>query len=227
MKRWMVGLAVISPLWISSTAAQTAPTKAAPAKAAAPTKAAPAKSATFTSNQGYSITPPKGWTTDRSGLLGTEVIFMAKPKNGFAANMSVAMTKTRSGETIQQSRAGIDQAYPRMFNRFKWIGRGYTTVNGAPALVHTANHSMGTPPRRIWVHQVMAFKNGLMYAFTCTALDRDRNLYKATFDNALKSIRWTKRSVAPTPAPTPTLTPRTRVGRGRVAQAECDGTYAL
>ena len=137
--------------------------------------AAPATAAPFTSSKGYSITPPKGWTANRSGTMGTDAMFIAKPKNGVTANINVVVTKAAPGDTIQAARAQINQTYPRLFNQFKWIARGNTTVDGAPALFNTVNYSIGTPPHRMWAHQIVALKNGMLYSFTCTTLNKDKH----------------------------------------------------
>ena len=73
-----------------------------PAQAA---PATPAKTATFASKHGYSITPPKGWATNRSGLMGTDVIFIAKPKSGSTATITITVKLASPGETLEQTRA--------------------------------------------------------------------------------------------------------------------------
>ena len=177
----------------------------------APATTAPGVDAAFTSQQGYSITPPSGWATHRSGqtettgavgvvgAVGADVVFLSRPRNGFAANITVVVTRV-DNDTLETARAQIDQEYPRIFNQFEWIERGNTMVDGVPALTNTATYTMeipGTTPRRLWMHQIMALNNGLFYVFTCTALDEYRSTFQPTFDDALKSIRWTRRNSAP------------------------------
>jgi hypothetical protein len=147
---------------------------------------------TYSSKKGYTIAAPAGWKVDSSGLMGTDLVLMAKPQNGFAANLNVVVTAASPGQTLAQGHSYITQTYPRLFNNYKKLAQGNTTIGGVPAISVTATHSMGTPPRTLRMHQVIAIRRGSIYTFTCTAANADYAKFDAAFKSALKSVKWKK-----------------------------------
>jgi hypothetical protein len=147
---------------------------------------------TYSSKRGYTIVAPASWNVDSSGMMGTDLIIIAKPHNGFSANLNVVVAPASAGQTLAQGRKYIDQAYPRMFNNYKRLAQGNTSLGGVPAITITATHAMGTPPRTLRMHQAIALKNGAVYTFTCTAGNADYARFDAAFKSALKSIKWKK-----------------------------------
>ena len=154
--------------------------------------AKPKAAQAFQSAKNYSITPPAGWTTNKSGLMGTDVIFMAPPAKQYAANINVVVVPAAPGETLEKGAVQINQVLPRAMNGFKKLSQGYGTLGGVRSLSITANHKMGTPPRLLWMKQTYVLRKGQTYTFTCTALAENHAQYKAAFDAALKSVRWRK-----------------------------------
>jgi hypothetical protein len=147
---------------------------------------------TYSSKRGYTIVAPAGWNVDGSGTMGTDLIMIAKPRNGFSANLNVVVAPASPGQTLAQGQAYISQAYPRLFNNYKKIAQGRTSLGGVPALSLTATHAMGTPPRTLRMHQAIALKGGSVYTFTCTAANADYAKFDAAFKSALKSVKWKK-----------------------------------
>jgi hypothetical protein len=147
---------------------------------------------TYSSKRGYTVAVAAGWNVDSSGMMGTGLIMMAKPHKGFSANLNVVVAPAPTGQTLAQGRAYINQAYPGMFNNYKKLAQGNTSLGGVPAITITATHAMGTPPRTLRMHQAIALKNGTVYTFTCTAANADYAKFDAAFKAALKSVKWKK-----------------------------------
>lgn len=140
----------------------------------------------------YSISAPRGWQVDTSGTMGTDMIVIAKPYKGFTANLNVVVAPASPGQTLAQGRKYIDQTYPRLFNSYKKLAQGSMSLGGVPAITITATHAMGTPPRTLRMHQVIALRGGSIYTFTCTAANADYARFDAAFKSALKSVKWKK-----------------------------------
>ena len=140
----------------------------------------------------YLISAPRGWQVDSSGTMGTDMILIAKPYKGFSANLNVVVAQAGPGQTLAQGRKYIDQTYPRMFSNYKKLAQGSTSLNGVPVITVTASHAMGTPPRTLRMHQVIALRRGYIYTFTCTAANADYARFDAAFKAALKSVKWKK-----------------------------------
>lgn len=146
----------------------------------------------FRSAKGYTITPPANWHLEKSGFMGTDVVFYAQPMHNFAANINVVVTKAPPKANLESGLVVLNAMYPHVFTGYKRLAQGYTSVDGTRAFYNTALQKPGTPPRQLRMHQVVALKNGLNYTFTCTCLATDYAQSSAAFATALKSIRWTK-----------------------------------
>jgi len=146
---------------------------------------------THTSKKGYSVAIPKGWTVDTSKMMGTDVIFLAKPLNSFRANLNVITTPS-NGQTLAQVKAQINSTYPGVFNTYKKLAQGNTKIGGFTALYLTATHKTGSPNKLLRMHQVFVLRKGSAYIFTCTASNADYAKSDAAFEMALASVKWTK-----------------------------------
>jgi hypothetical protein len=147
---------------------------------------------TYSSNRGYTITTPTGWNVDSSGMMGTDFTMVARPHNGFSANLNVVVVRASAGETLADGRKIIDQTHPRFFNNYKKLAQGSTSLGGVPAITLTATQEMGTPPRTLRMHQAIALRHGAVYTFTCTAANADYAKFDVGFQSALKSVKWKK-----------------------------------
>jgi len=63
-----------------------------------------AQSKPFTSAKGYSATPPAGWRVNKSGMVGSDVIFVAPPNRGFNSSLNVVVVTSSPGETLEEGR---------------------------------------------------------------------------------------------------------------------------
>jgi len=143
------------------------------------------------SAKGYSITPPAGWTMHQNGIMGADMFVAAPPAKGYAANINVVIVPAAPGETLEKDAVKIPQMMPRVLSGYKKLSHSYGTLGGLRALTITANHKMGTPPRLLWMKQVLVLRKGQAYVFTCTALHENHADYRGAFETALKSVRWT------------------------------------
>lgn len=146
----------------------------------------------FSSPRGYTMTPPAGWQMEKSGVLGTDVIFHAPPWHGFSAMLNAVVDKAPPGATLDNALTHMNAVYPRIFKGYKRLEQGRVTLDGVKAFVTIANYKAGTPLRLLRMQQIAALKNGQIYIFTCTCLAADYPHFRATFSAALKSIHWTK-----------------------------------
>ena len=149
-----------------------------------------ARAATVKSARGYSISAPDGWRVVK-GAMGTDLILMAKPTNGFQPNVNVVVRQAPRGVGLLQGRTDFEKSYQRLFADFKWMGRGTTKVGGETALSNTASYSMGTPARKIFMHHVVTVHRGNVYSFTGTSLLSQRAALAPQFAAAFRTIKWT------------------------------------
>lgn len=146
----------------------------------------------FQSAKGYTLTPPTGWQMEKSGVVGTDVLFHAPPLHGFSAMLNAVVDTAPPGATIDNALTHMNMVYPRIFKGYKKLIQGTTTVDGTKALVTVATYQAGKPLRPLRMQQVVALKNGQLYIFTGTCLAADYSQSSAALNAALKSIHWTK-----------------------------------
>lgn len=146
----------------------------------------------FQSTKGYSITPPARWNLNGSGVMGTDVVIAAPPAKNYAAHLNIVVIKAAPGETLEADLPKINAAMPKTLNSYKRVSQKITSIGGVRALETVATHKIGTPPRKLWMHQTLVLLNGQGYTFTCTALDGNHKTYEPAFKAMLKSVRWKK-----------------------------------
>jgi len=121
--------------------------------------------ATYRSANGYTISPPAGWTTSK-GMMGSEVVFM----NPTRENINVVVQAVPRGTTIEKARTDTITLLRRMMTGYK----------------------LGSPPQKLRALQAFALRGGKLYVFTCTAHQATYARFAGTFQNVLRSVRWTK-----------------------------------
>jgi hypothetical protein len=144
----------------------------------------------YTSEQGYTIGVPKGWTS-RKGKGMYDVFINADPEDDFAANLNVVVTPQSPGETLETLPTYLASELSQQFASYKNLSEGYTTVAGERAYTHTATCQFGAPLRTFRLTQAIVLKDGKEYVFTCTSLDSNHAHYESTFQEMLHSIKWT------------------------------------
>ncbi len=143
--------------------------------------------APYRSANGYTITPPAGWTTSH-GTPGTEVVFMSKTRE----NINVVTVAVPKSVTLEQARAAGVAQMRRVMTNYKVLGQGYTTLGGQRAAVLVSGYMLSQPPIKVRAYQAFAIHNGKLVAFTCTAREATFGKYNSAFMGALSSVRWTK-----------------------------------
>ncbi len=143
--------------------------------------------ATYRSANGYTISPPAGWTTSK-GMMGSEVVFM----NPTRENINVVVQAVPRGTTIEKARTDTITLLRRMMTGYKVLGQGTTTLGGARALTLSSAYQLGSPPQKLRALQAFALRGGKLYVFTCTAHQATYARFAGTFQNVLRSVRWTK-----------------------------------
>lgn len=148
-----------------------------------------AQAAPFVSAKGYSVTPPAGWSANKSGVMGTDVIIFTRAPGGFAPNLNVVITPAQPGQTLAQGQAQIAQVYPRLFTQFYMVKTGQEALGGQPALLVVGTYLQGA--QRLSMRQDLVVKNGKVYTFTCTSPVSVQAKYGPAFAQLLHSVRWT------------------------------------
>lgn len=146
------------------------------------TSAAPYKSA-----NGYTITPPKGWTTSNA-TAGTEVVFMSPTRE----NLNVVSQQVPKGTTMEQARAQSIVLLRRVMTKYKVLGQGTSTLGGQRALTLTSGYVLNQPSQKLRAYQEFTIRSGRLFVFTCTAREAVYPKFAAKFRGMLSSVRWTK-----------------------------------
>lgn len=146
-----------------------------------------ASAATYRSANGYTITPPAGWTTNK-GMMGSEVVFMGPTRE----NINVVSQAVPRGTTLEKARADSIVLLRRMMAGYKVLGQGATTLGGSRALTLTSGYQLGSPPMKLRAFQAFALRGNRLYVFTCTSREATYSRYTATFQKTMRSVRWTR-----------------------------------
>ena len=144
-----------------------------------------------TSPNGYSLTPPPGWSADQSGKVpGNDLTLFTKPDGDFEIKFGVRIGKASRGMTLPRIRQAINKTYPLHFSHWKGISQSSSTLGGMQDLETTAICFLGSPARQVRLHQVLVIKNGRLYFFTAGFPEEDHAQYDKTFVDILHSVRW-------------------------------------
>lgn len=146
-----------------------------------------ASAAPYKSANGYTITPPKGWTTNNA-TAGTEVVFMSPTRE----NLNVVSQQVPKGTTMEQARAQSIVLLRRMMTNYKVLGQGSATLGGQRALSLTSGYTLSQPPQKLRAYQEFTIRKGRLFVFTCTAREATYPKFAAAFRATLASVRWTK-----------------------------------
>jgi hypothetical protein len=165
--------------------------QAASTDSSAPKSAQAAADGAVLSGSGYKITAAKGWKDGAAAAPKTvDLVIAAAPKEQFAANLNVVVVPATPGETLQAAKKQLPIVYPRSFTQYVQLKQGDITVDGTPGMTNTANHTAGSPPHTLWMHQAFFIKGGKVYTLTCTALDSNHAEYEADFNAMIQSLKW-------------------------------------
>lgn len=184
-----------SPTPPTATLPSPAPTEEGFAEPAPIPVAPPAPGAvvsgTYTHADGFSLTPPSGWTSDESGTLGTKVIFRAPATDQgtggpFTANVTVVVEEAGS-TTLDEAMTAAKEAGALLVNYRLIDDARAVTSAGLPAHILGGTFKEGGTIRN---KQLIVIVDGKKYAITGTALAAawETHAYNATFDAALTSF---------------------------------------
>lgn len=146
-----------------------------------------AQAATYKSANGYSFTPPAGWT-QRKAFMGSEVLYI----HSSGSNLNVVSRAMPAGVTLAQIRAASFAQLRKAMTGYQLVSQGNTRLGGGAAGFIDSTYLMGTPAQKMRAYQVYALRGGKLYVFTCTARNALYPKYKATFQKTLNSLRWTR-----------------------------------
>ncbi len=146
----------------------------------------------FTSPSGYQIQPAKGWRTDKSGIVNTDVALLAPTNNDFAANLTVKVLPIAENETLDADKGIGNDIFPRMFKDYHLVSQETKNLDGVPALWTVSTYHTVQPALSLRMRRVEAIKDGVVYYFTATELDTNKSKSDQAITDMLKSIKWTK-----------------------------------
>lgn len=150
-------------------------------------------SAAAINGSAYQVTPATGWQQiGNNAASGVELMLASPAVDGFAPNLNVVVVPATPGETLENDKAQMAVMFPKMFTNYAQVGQGDITVGGLPAFYNTSTSDSGTPPQRLWTHQVFVLKNNQAYTFTCSTLDSNHSDQEGVFQSMIQSVRWTK-----------------------------------
>jgi len=149
-----------------------------------------ARAAPFVSPHGYTLAPAPGWTVNRSGMMGTDVLVYIRVPGGFAPNLNVVITAAPPGGRLDTALPQIKAVYPRMFTGFQMGQTGYGMLGGVRALTLTGTYQQGA--NRLSMRQAIAIHSGHVYTFTGTVPVSMQARYAPAFTQMLGSVRWGK-----------------------------------
>ena len=152
----------------------------------------PAQAAPTKSTKGYSLQAPAGWKLQKPGPMASDMMIMAAPRNGFAANINVVVTPRENGMTLEGAKTQLPAMYRKMFTSFKLIGQKTIPFQGGRALQIDATYQMGSPAKTIRLQQIAALHGKSAFIFTATVLNADFKTYQPRFKSIFDSVRWTK-----------------------------------
>lgn len=142
---------------------------------------------TYKSANGYTITPPAGWTTSKA-VAGTEVMFLSPTRE----NINVVSQAVPKGTTMEQARTQSIALLKRMMKNYKAIAQSSSKLGGQRALTLTSAYTLSDPPQQLRAYQVFTIRNNKLFVFTCTAKLETYAKYYSTFKASLNSVRFTK-----------------------------------
>ena len=151
-----------------------------------------AQAAPIKSKKGYSLQAPAGWKVQSPGPIGSDIMVMAAPRNGFAPNVNAVVTPKQANMTLAGAKAQLPGMYRKMFTGFKLIGQKNIPFAGGQALQIDATYAMGSPAKTIRLQQVVTLHGNNAYIFTATVLNGDYKTYQPRFKAIFDSVRWTK-----------------------------------
>lgn len=143
--------------------------------------------APYKSPNGYTVTPPAGWTTSH-GTPGTEVVFMSRTRE----NINVVTQAVPKGTSLEAARTQTIALLKRMMTNYKVLGQGNSTLGGQRAAVLVSGYTLSQPPIKLRAYQSFTIRNGKLYVFTCTARESSYAKFNGAFMRTLSSVRWTK-----------------------------------
>jgi len=145
----------------------------------------------YTSPSGYQIKPAKSWRALKSGVMKSDVAFVAPMTDGFSANMIVKTLPIEKNETLKADKGIGNDIFPRMFKDYHLVSQETKPLDGVPALWTVSTYRILKPALSLRMRRVEAIKDGTVYWFTATEVDKDKTKSDQAITDMLGSIKWT------------------------------------
>ena len=160
--------------------------------------------APYKSPNGYTITPPKGWTTVKD-LAGTEVMFIAPTRANINMVVQHNVPDDIPLDLVREESINLER---QMFTKFKVLSQGTWELGGQRAVTLTSNYFLNQPAEKMRLLQVFTVYKNRLFVITCTARDKDFPKYLSTFKQTMQTLKWTNAIPAIVPKPKPKATPK-------------------
>lgn len=143
-----------------------------------------------------SIDPPPGWTKNDSGMMGTYIIFLDQPRDGFSANFN-ALSESTAGYSVNDYMEATLKSLNQALEGFKLRERRDLTINGMQvvSLVYTGKSNN---LKLTWI-QYFFFYKGTSYIFTGTMLNKYSDEYIPVFQRIFSTVKVAGPSYNPPP----------------------------
>jgi hypothetical protein len=137
----------------------------------------------------FSIEFPEGWVVNRSGYMGTAVLFLDNSKKkGFKPNINVVLQKN-TVKTIKQYVESMKNSMITLLPDYKFVGISSKTING----LESENFEFGFNQKdsgRVKQSQYFFKNKSVIYIVTCSAAESEFNTYKSSFEKSANSFKF-------------------------------------
>lgn len=141
--------------------------------------------------EGFKIRPPKGWTVNESGQLGTLVIFSDpsldhQGKDPFRTNINITSEATQNMDLDKYIKAN-KEALGRFLQNYRSTEERTLTVNGRPIRLIGGTFIQGIYKLRN--QQMFLIRKGKAFIVTATTLESTWNKHKSTMEASLLTFQ--------------------------------------
>lgn len=141
---------------------------------------------------GFSITPPTGWTTDESGILGMLVVFYTTENdydiegNAFRSNINIA-TDTTSGLSFEDYIDATKEQLPLLLQNYRLLEEATVEVDSRPGKLLTGTFTQGVFD--VTNYQLIVLKDETVFVVTASTLSEVWDNQKDTLKNSLLTLK--------------------------------------
>jgi len=142
---------------------------------------------------GFSITPPDGWTTDESGILGMIVVFYGTENdydsegNAYRANINVT-SDTTSGLSFEDYIDANKKQLPLLFQDYRLIEEGEVDVDDQPGVLLTSTFTQGVYD--FTNYQLIVLKDETVFVVTASTVSNAWDEQKDMLRSSLLTLKF-------------------------------------